>query len=232
MSQAEQVVAVAFANLYPAASIQKLTIHAAGESDRTEVQVAQRSGTRNDLMIRDLNPHGSRHVLLNERDAFVYEVFAWIDKKERRLPNTRVDAALPGSAIQLEDLVPRRALDYMCESAGEEEIGGHVAHVIDLRPKQGVPSSYECLRGWFDTASPLLLRSRFYRGGDVVQELAIDPASAKEFSGHLLPTRATISAAGATRLVQVSDVDIRDSLRDRIFMPSQLSRRPSHDRKP
>jgi hypothetical protein len=227
----QAIVARAFENLYGFTSVQRVEIRARrgdGREYLRSVQVARRGASDglNRMLVRFLGPGELRGIglLLLERPDFAYDAFLYqpVFARVRRVNVAQRSDAFFGTDVFFEDLEGKRAAQWRARLLRAEKVGSRPALVIELAPV-GIPSGYDRVVGWFDRDRPLMLRAEFHRDGKKLKELEIDPQRVLEVGGYQIPTRLTFRRADASvTVVEIPEVDLRDSLPDELFTQSVL----------
>lgn len=228
---ARAIVARAFENLYGFHSVQRVTIRSSRADGREFVRTAQvvrrgASGGLNRMLVRFLAPGdlGGIGLLLLERPDLGYDAFLYQPALERirRVSVAQRHDRFFGTDLAFEDLEAKRATQWSAHLLREEEVGGRLARVIELSPRD-VPSGYERMVFWFDDRLPIMLRAEFYRGGRLLKTLEVDAEEVIEVGGFSVPTRLTFASAGdSVTVVEISEVDLRPELSEELFTKSVL----------
>jgi Outer membrane lipoprotein-sorting protein len=227
----QAIVARAFQNLYGFTSVQRVEIRARrgdGREYLRSVQVARRGASDglNRMLVRFLGPGDLRGIglLLLERPDFSYDAFLYQPAlaRVRRVSVAQRADAFFGTDVFFEDLEGKRSAQWRARLLRAETVAGRPALVIELQPN-GIPSGYDRVVGWFDRELPLMLRAEFYRGGQKVKDLEIDPKRILQVGSYYVPGLMTFRRAdGSVTTVEIPEVDLRDALPDDLFTQSVL----------
>jgi hypothetical protein len=227
----QAIVARAFQNLYGFTSVQRVEIRARrgdGREYLRSVQVARRGAADglNRMLVRFLGPGDLRGIglLLMERPDFGYDAFLYQPAlaRVRRVSVAQRADAFFGTDVFFEDLEGKRPAQWRARLLRAETVAGRPALVIELQPI-GIPSGYDRVVGWFDRELPLMLRAEFYRGGQKVKDLEIDPKRILQVGSYHVPARMTFRRGdGSVTTVEIPEVELRSALPDELFTQSVL----------
>ena len=227
----QAIVARAFQNLYGFTSVQRVEIRARrgdGREYLRSVQVARRGAADglNRMLVRFLGPGDLRGIglLLMERPDYSYDAFLYQPAlaRVRRVSVAQRADAFFGTDVFFEDLEGKRPAQWRARLLRAESVAGRAALAIELRPI-GIPSGYDRVIGWFDRELPIMLRAEFYRGGQKVKDLEIDPKRILQVGGYHVPARMTFRRVdGSVTTVEIPEVELRAALPDELFTQSVL----------
>jgi hypothetical protein len=221
MADAQEIVARAFDNLYGYSSVQQIAIQSDGGL-AVRSKIAHRAGELHALLGRSISPARGNGLLIVEgpEHAYTTRVYIAAFRTERGYAWERTDP-VPSTDLWFEDFLPKRARDWNASSLEEGVHEGRDAWRVRLEPN-GVPSAYERADYWLDQELPVALAADFYRGGEKVRTLTVDPDRVEHVDEHFVPTRLVFRGATETT-VEISDVEIRE-LKDSLFRTNALRR--------
>jgi outer membrane lipoprotein-sorting protein len=220
-----------FDNLYGFNSIQRVDIRSIEVSGRAflrSVQVVRR-GSRdglNRMLVRFIGPEDLRGigVLLMERADYQYDAFLFqpsLDRVRRITVAQRHDRFF-GTDVFFEDLESRRADQWEPEFVRTETLESRQTQVLRLVPRE-IPSAYSEIVAWIDSDLPVILRAEFYREGVRLKTMRIDANHIDRVGGYYIPRHWTFRSSDAMEtVIDISDVQLRDELPDRLFTRTAL----------
>jgi len=222
----------AFANLYGDDFVQVLTLSTRRRGSRPlvrRVQLTRKQSVRpGKALVRFLEPGDVRRtgVLILERDDRYDDFFVFLPalgKIRRVVSGQRADAFF-GTDLSYEDLEPKHAGDWAVRALGAAEEAGVACRRLDIRPRPHHESTYERMESCIDPVRGVILRTGFFRRGEEVKALRVDPASVREVGGRQIPfvfRMETPSRRGETE-VRTESYEIRTGISDAVFTTTNL----------
>ena len=230
-ASAQSLLERAFANLYGFSSSQKISLRARHADGKEFVRTARMLRRGNDLglnrmLVKFVGPPDMRGVgvLLEERPDHSYDAFLYqpIYDMVRRISVAQRRDAFFGTDVFFEDLEAKDPAQWSARLLRTETFAGSETSVVELRPA-GFPSGYDRILAWFDHARPIMVRTEFYREGERVKVLEIDPQKILEVDGYLIPLSLVFRGSrGSVTTLEISEVELRSEIPDESFSRSQL----------
>lgn len=222
----------AFENLYGDDFVQVLSLSTQRRGSQPmvrRIQLLRKQSERpGKALLRFLQPADVRRtsVLILEASARFDDLFVFLPAlgKVRRISASQRADAFFGTDLSFEDIEPKAAEDWevRLEAPGEE--AGAPCAVLDIRPRRPDDSSYERMVSCIEPGRGVILRTEFWRRGEVVKRLQVRPADVREVAGRQIPfvfTMETLGAKSAT-VVATESYEIRGELPNSLFTTSNL----------
>lgn len=217
----------AFANLYAEDYIQtmSLTTHPRGGRGMTRlIQIARRQSVRpGKALVRFLEPYQVRRtsVLVLENEGASDDLYIYLPATglTRHLSTAQRADSFFGTDLSYEDIEPKRAADYRAELLGAESVNATPCSLLDIRPREGITSTYERMVSCIDPERAIILRTDFYRRGTAIKRLETDLPSVRDIAGRAIPF--TMTMTDLRRLSRTSIItesyDIHPEIPDSLF---------------
>jgi uncharacterized protein len=222
----------AFANLYGDDFVQVLSLSTQRRGSQAMVRRIQllrkQSEAPGKALVRFLEPPEVRRtsVLILESSARYDDFFVYLPAlgRVRRISSGQRADSFFGTDLCYEDIEPKRAKDWEVALAGPSEEGGTPCAVLDVRPRVPEDSTYERMVSCIDPVRGVILRTDFYRRGEVVKHLRVRPDDVREVAGRQIPFVFTMDTprAGSATVVATETYDIRKALPDALFTAGNL----------
>ena len=184
----------AFANLYADDYIQTLQLAAASPGMRPVVRTLQilrkQSVQPGKALVRFLEPPDVRRtsVLIVENDAANDDLWVYLPavRMTRRISSSQRADSFFGTDLSYEDVEPKHAEDYDVTPGGAaEDAEGCV--VLDIRARPTFSSTYERMLSCIEPERALIRWTDFYRKGERVKRLRMDPREVKPIGQRFIP---------------------------------------------
>jgi hypothetical protein len=226
------LLARAFHNVYGHDFVQTLRLESrfpGGRSSTRRLQIARKQTTPpGRALIRFLEPGDIRRtsVLILERVDGYDDLYLFLPAfaRVRRLTvHQRADSFF-GTDIVYEDLEPKRVEDFEVEALGPGSAEGLPCVRLRTRPRVRRESTYDHVDSCVEDERAVILWSDFYRQGERIKRLEVDPASIERVGAVWIPHRARFRSEGArteTELV-IDRHEPRSDLADSLFTAANL----------
>lgn len=115
---------------------------------------------------------------------------------------------------------------FRVRSAGGGALGGVRCSRIEAVPRSAERSGYERTVSCIDPERAVALYTDFYRDGERVKRLEVDPTEIHEIAGRRIPHRAVLRALDGEieTEIRIDDYAAHDDLPDRLFSALALER--------
>ena len=184
----------AFANLYADDYIQTLELAAQSPGMRPVVRTLQilrkQSVQPGKALVRFLEPPDVRRtsVLILENQAANDDLWVYLPamRMTRRISSSQRADSFFGTDLSYEDVEPKHVEDYEVAPGGAaEDAEGCV--VLDIRARPTFSSTYERMLSCIEPDRGLIRWTDFYRKGERVKRLRMDPRQVKPIGQRFIP---------------------------------------------
>ncbi len=148
-----------------------------------------------------------------------------IARRIRRLHVGQLDLGLPAAArfVQIGDFRPFLPGELQHTRAADLEIEGELCHMVESRPVKAGRFPFDRLELAISRRTGVALRTRHYRGEQLIREVYVSPKDVAEFDGRWLPLRQQIRVPGQPALeLTLKNMDVELPLPARLFSPRNL----------
>lgn len=230
--EARDLLAHVYENLYADNFIQTLEITTLVRGERRLVgrlQVARRQDPRpGRALVRFLEPPDIRKtaLLLIENEVGYDDLYLFLPAFEmvRRVSAAQRADSFFGTDLSFEDLEPKHIGEVGVELLGEGAYGALPCVRVRTRAIDGVESMYERVESCIERRRPVILWSDFYRRGNRVKRLEVDPESIRPVGRRWIPFRFRIQALGkgSETIVTTHSYELHAEIPDGVFTTSNL----------
>lgn len=216
----------AFANLYADDYIQTLELATQGRSMRTlsrTLQIVRKQSLRpGKALVRFLEPFDIRRtsVLILENARANDDLWVYLPalRMTRRISSSQRADSFFGTDLSYEDVEPKHAEDYDVAPGGAaEDAEGCV--VLEIRARPSFESTYERMLSCIEPERALIRWTDFYRKGERVKQLRMDPKSVKAIGARFIPfliTMDTLRTRSRTE-VRTQSYELVANLPEKLF---------------
>lgn len=220
------LLARAFANLYADDYIQTMELAAQSPGMRPVVRTLQilrkQSITPGKALVRFLEPPDVRRtsVLILENATTNDDLWVYLPalRMTRRISSSQRADSFFGTDLSYEDVEPKHADDYDVVPGGAaEDAAGCV--VLDIRARPPFESTYERMLSCVEPERALIRWTDFYRKGERVKQLRMDPKSVKPIGERFIPfliTMETLRTRSRTE-VRTQSYELVKKLDEKLF---------------
>jgi len=173
------------------------------------------------------SPARDRGTSFLKRDR---EIWNWVPSIERvvKLPPSMMMQSWMGSDFSNDDLVRSSSImeDYNQEIVGEEMIGEHLCHKIELSPKPDAPVVWGKIVAWISKDGYLQLKNEFYDEDDFLISV-MEMSEIKEMDGRRIPTKMVMTPVdeeGERTIIEYLELDFDADLEESLFSLQQMKR--------
>jgi hypothetical protein len=220
------LLARAFANLYADDYIQTLQLAAESPGIRPVVRTLQilrkQSVTPGKALVRFLEPPDVRRtsVLILENREANDDLWVYLPalRMTRRISSSQRADSFFGTDLSYEDVEPKHADDYEVTPGGAaEDAEGCV--VVDIRARPPFESTYERMLSCIEPERALIRWTDFYRKGERIKRLRMDPHSVEPIGDRFIPfliTMETLRTRSRTE-VRTKSYELVKKLDEKLF---------------
>jgi hypothetical protein len=220
------LLARAFANLYADDYIQTMELAAQSPGMRPVVRTLQilrkQSITPGKALVRFLEPPDVRRtsVLILENATTNDDLWVYLPalRMTRRISSSQRADSFFGTDLSYEDVEPKHADDYdVVPGSAAEDAAGCV--VLDIRARPPFESTYERMLSCVEPERALIRWTDFYRKGERVKQLRMDPKSVKPIGERFIPfliTMETLRTRSRTE-VRTQSYELVKKLDEKLF---------------
>jgi hypothetical protein len=220
------LLARAFANLYADDYIQTLELTTQGVASRPMSRTLQilrkQSAQPGKALVRFLEPFDVRRtsVLILENEGKNDDLWVYLPalRMTRRISSSQRADSFFGTDLSYEDVEPKHAGDYEVAPGGAaEDAEGCV--VMEIRARAGFASTYERMLSCIEPERALIRWTDFYRAGNRVKRLRMDPQSVRPIGERFIPfliTMETLRTRSRTE-VRTHSYELVKKLDEKLF---------------
>jgi hypothetical protein len=228
----QRLMARTFDNLYGDDYVQIMTLSTrrrGGQAMVRRIQVTRKQSVRpGKALVRFLSPTTIRNtgVLILENEGAYDDLWVFLpalDRSRRISGSQRADSFF-GTDLTYEDIEPKRPEDWTARLAGTDQVAGVACQVLEVTPREGFVSIYDKMVSCVEPERAIALRTVFYRGGEPVKHLEVDPERVQEVAGRHIPFRMTLDTPRrrSETVVETQSYEIRGDLPERLFTVANL----------
>lgn len=173
------------------------------------------------------SPARDRGTSFLKRDR---EIWNWVPSIERvvKLPPSMMMQSWMGSDFSNDDLVRSSSImdDYDQKIIGEEMIGDHLCHKIELTPKPDAPVVWGKIVAWISKDGFLQLKNEFYDEDEFLIS-TMEMSEIKEMDGRMIPTKmimTPVDEEGQRTIIEYVEIDFDAELEENLFSLQQMKR--------
>ena len=235
---AQELLDLAFRNLYDADFVQVLRITSRGRTGRElsrRLQIVRRqTGGPGRALIRFLDPpdvRGTSLLVFQKPDRYD-DVFLYLPafERTRRISSAQRSDPFFGTDFTYEDLEPKQAKDFIVRPLGTEFDGESSRHIIEARPRSSETSQYDRIVYAIDANTRVVIRAEYYLQGSLWKRLEIDALQILEVDGRFLPFFAQMSnlKKGTQTTIETESYELRPEIPDSLFTETNLATGDEH----
>ncbi len=217
----------AFHNLYADDYVQTLTLatRARGGNPLTrEMQITRKQSAKpGKALLRFTDPYEVRRtaVLILENDGASDDLYVYLPAvgRTRHLSSSQRADSFFGTDLSYEDIEPKEAGDFEARVAGAGSHESAPCVILEVTARPSFESTYDRMLSCIERERGVIYWTDFYRRGEVVKRLEIDPASVREIGTRHIPFAMTMTTPRRRSETQVltESYEIRPAIPDTLF---------------
>jgi hypothetical protein len=229
---ADALLARAFDNLYGDDYIQELTLSTrrrGGQAMVRRIQVTRKQSVRpGKALVRFLEPSQIRNssLLILENESAYDDLWVYLPalRRSRRIGGSQRADSFFGTDLTYEDIEPKHVAEWRASPIGSGEVGGIPCRKLEIRPREGFESIYERLISCIDPQSATILHTEFFRRGDSVKLLVVDPDEVQTVGTRHIPFRMVLTTPRrrSETVVSTDSYELRVDIPEHLFTAANL----------